>query len=268
MNGLKLLMLSLVLGSIAWANNVTDTLTSGQTPNVGDVLWYSGVSGNTAGTWSQPSSIPGLTGATGETGAVGIQGEQGIPGVQGIQGSQGVQGDQGKTGATGNTGVIGTLSADGELVSGMSSINVAGEGVHVTQTGGAATLNLINLHTLQGNQNQADIANETSARMAGDAALQGQVDGLNVRTQDSANRIDRLEQTKYILEGVVRLHDSKHFQVQVFDSYDVRHGANFMVGVRGMLKLGKSYEERVIERQEAEIKALERAFLSRLKISK
>jgi len=89
-----ILILSLFGGfsGIVFANNVTDTLSSGESPAQGDILYYNGISGNTAGTWAQPSSIPGLQGAQGE------QGEQGIQGEQGLQGDKGDKGDQGETG--------------------------------------------------------------------------------------------------------------------------------------------------------------------------
>ncbi len=92
MNKHRLILTGLFLGllvSRVEANNVTDTLTAGESPNQGDILYYDGVSGNTAGTWAQPSSIPGLQGA---------QGDQGIQGEQGLQGVQGEQGLQGETG--------------------------------------------------------------------------------------------------------------------------------------------------------------------------
>jgi len=103
---------------------------------------------------------------------------------------------------------------------------------------------------------QGNIDKEASTRAAGDAALQNQVNGINARTADAERRIDRLEETKYLLEPTVRLYDSKRWQVQAFDSYDVRHGMNFALGARVMFKLGKSYEEKLIARSNPEIARL------------
>ena len=76
----------------SFANNVTDDLNPGQTPQEGSILYYGTPSGNSEGTWALPSTIPGLSGA---------QGDQGIQGEQGIQGDQGVKGDKGDQGETG-----------------------------------------------------------------------------------------------------------------------------------------------------------------------
>ncbi len=99
-------MLGIVVLSagVASANNVTDTLTAGQTPVNGDILYYNGVSGNTAGTWAQPSSIPGLTGATGATGATGNNGVDGANGAKGDKGDTGAKGDKGDKGDKGQAG--------------------------------------------------------------------------------------------------------------------------------------------------------------------
>ncbi len=91
----------LVFVSIAEANNVTDTLTSGQTPIQGDILYFDGVAGNTAGTWAQPSSIPGLQGAAGTDGVNGVDGAAGANGANGANGSKGSDGADGVNGVNG-----------------------------------------------------------------------------------------------------------------------------------------------------------------------
>jgi hypothetical protein len=103
---------------------------------------------------------------------------------------------------------------------------------------------------------QNGLNSETNARIAGDQALQSQINNINAQAQDNTNRIDRLEQTKYLLEPTVRLYDDKHFQVQAFDSYDVRHGMNSALGMRVMFKVGKSYEEKLIAKTNPEIARL------------
>jgi len=103
---------------------------------------------------------------------------------------------------------------------------------------------------------QNNINNEASTRASADQALQNQINNVNAQAQDNTNRIDRLEQTKYLLEPTVRIYDGKLFQVQAFDSYDVRHGTNFALGARVMLKLGKSYEEKLLAKTNPEIARL------------
>src|SRR5216684_2438546 len=96
-----------------WANNVTDTLSNGQTPVQGDILYYNSVSGNSAGTWAQPSSIPGLTGAAGAQGIQGVAGANGTNGTNGIDGINGTNGSIGPAGAAGLNGSNGTNGVDG-----------------------------------------------------------------------------------------------------------------------------------------------------------
>ncbi len=92
------MLLVSVVASVAHANNVTDTLVAGQSPSTGDILWYSGVSGNTSGTWSQPSSIPGLAGLDGTNGINGVDGAKGDTGATGANGKDGKNGINGRDG--------------------------------------------------------------------------------------------------------------------------------------------------------------------------
>ncbi len=102
----KTLLMALVLGlsPLAFANNVTDTLVAGQSPTAGDILYYNGISGNTAGTWAQPSSIPGLQGAPGNDGT---NGSDGVNGSNGVDGAAGANGKDGSAGANGTNGING-----------------------------------------------------------------------------------------------------------------------------------------------------------------
>jgi hypothetical protein len=80
---------------------------------------------------------------------------------------------------------------------------------------------------------------------------------------------------KLVVDTAVRLYDGKYVQLQAFNTYAFdRHDAhdvseefhnsrNFMFGARIVLKLGKSYEERLLEKQDTQIKSLER-LVSRL----
>jgi len=43
----------------------------------------------------------------------------------------------------------------------------------------------------------------------------------------------------------------------MYDAYDATNGRNFAVGVKVMLKLGKSYEQSLIEKQQKQIDSLE-----------
>lgn len=206
-----------------------------------------------------PVGPQGLQGPKGDTGATGATGATGPQGIQGVKGNTGATGPQGSQGIQGNTGLVGTIQANNGTngsVNNAQTLNVKGTGVMVSGVGTTATADFSNLQTVQGNTNAANITSETSARTAGDLALQNQINNINAQTQDNTNRIDRLEQTKYLLEPIVRLYDSKRWQVQAFDSYDVRHGLNSAVGARVMFKLGKSYEEKLMAQANPEIARL------------
>lgn len=92
--------------------------------------------------------------------------------------------------------------------------------------------------------------------LEGDARKQGD---LNLAMQNNAlqDQINETWETKYVLDGAVRLYDGKKIQVQAFDAYDVRHKRNFQAGVRVVYKLGKSYEEKILEKQAFQIELLQ-----------
>jgi hypothetical protein len=66
------------------------------------------------------------------------------------------------------------------------------------------------------------------------------------------------------VEAVVRVHDGRRTTVEVFDAYDMRARRNHFLGIRGTLKLGKSWEQRERERLEAMLLLME-ADLRKLK---
>ena len=94
--------------------------------------------------------------------------------------------------------------------------------------------------------------------------------GLNgTNGKDGKNGSDANAQwkgTDLAADVAVRLFDTKYVQVQAYDTYvfgsepsqDVLGaGHNQTIGTRVIFKIGKSYEERRLEAQEREIKALE-----------
>jgi len=92
---------------------------------------------------------------------------------------------------------------------------------------------------------------------------------IGVNGKDGKNGIDASTQfkgTDLALDAAVRIIDVKYLQVQAFDTYvfgstpgsDVfGQGHNSTIGARIVIKLGKSYEERLLEKQALELKALE-----------
>ena len=71
-------------------------------------------------------------------------------------------------------------------------------------------------------------------------------------TLDNQNRIDELEETKWLLDVEFLLADSKHLAVAFYNSYNWRHRKNNSIGLKFIVKLGETYEER--KRKELEHK--------------
>jgi len=101
-----------------------------------------------------------------------------------------------------------------------------------------------------------DILNVQTQTQA-EASRATQAEG-NLSNQQSADegRINQVDQTKVLAEGALRVLDTKRFAVELFDDYDARRTVNFALGAKVTLKLGKSYEQRLLEKQEREINAL------------
>lgn len=77
------------------------------------------------------------------------------------------------------------------------------------------------------------------------------------------DRIDDLEKPKAIIDTSVRVFDTKRVTGEVFNQFDASQGNEFAYGVRLKLKLGSSYEERLIRKQQQELEAL-RAIMDKI----
>jgi hypothetical protein len=96
------------------------------------------------------------------------------------------------------------------------------------------------------------------------------VAGLN--GTNGVNGVDATAQARLLGELDLRLWDTKHTSFYAFDSYHFNDqpgqdvfmdGRNAFYGFKFVVKLGKSYEETLLEKQDAKIKALE-ALVSKL----
>lgn len=231
------------------------------------------------------SGSKGDKGDKGNKGDTGLQGVQGVQGEQGVKGDTGEKGDKGDKGI-----VAKIATPDGNSVTDAASLLFKGDGITGSNgTGVDETVDLSNLKTTQGNtnttninnlsntvnNNTADITNETNQRIAGDNLLQtninneattrkegddvlqqninatnGRVNALDSRVNGLENEVHKLGETKYILGGAVRLFDSRKWQLHAFDNYDTRRKHNDAIGLILGYKLGKSYEEKLIENQQ------------------
>lgn len=71
------------------------------------------------------------------------------------------------------------------------------------------------------------------------------------------DRIDKLSETKMLVDTAVRVYDGKRVSVEAFNSFDAAHSQEFAFGTRIVLKLGSSYEERLLKVQAKQIEALQ-----------
>lgn len=140
------------------------------------------------------------------------------PPTQGPQGEKGDMGEQGETGQEGDTGPMGDKGDPG--IDG-----VEGADGEKGKAGKDADMMKVN----------------TNARLSASNAN---------RVEDVEGRVGELEEAKWLLDTEVRLADGKHVAVSLYNSYDWRHRRNFAFGMKFLFKLGKSYEERRIEKLE------------------
>lgn len=153
------------------------------------------------------------------------------------------------------------LSSEGQA----SSIDTLNGNVSTLQTGLNTTNSNLAVTNTQVNTNTANIGNlytglnnETIRAQGVETGLQNQVNATNSRVDSLDNRVSNLERVKVMADVNVRLIDAKRYTVGFFDMYDGTNQRNFAFGARLTYKVGKSYEERMIEKQQKQIEALQR----------
>jgi hypothetical protein len=125
-----------------------------------------------------PQGVQGIQGPQGEQGPAGPAGDtgpQGPQGVQGIQGPQGIQGESGPAGAQGPVGPMGPAGPQGDPADPavLDDLQTQISLIYDSSGGGASGL----------------LPDETAARIAGDAALQQQVNGRLLPVGGSAGQV-------------------------------------------------------------------------------
>lgn len=276
---LGLVLIAVLLSGItnAFAGGVTDTANGTK----GYILVNS--DNKHQGVWTDPSFLKGEkgdTGATGQQGIAGINGLDGLnglngdPGIQGIQGfngidgtngkdglngskgdkgDKGVKGDKGAKGNKGDNGLNGLNGVDGN--NGLDGINgidgVKGDkgdtGANGKDVDPAVVNNLQNTDTtLQNNVNT-----EILDRQTADSHLGNRIDNVS-------NRVSKLERMQTKLQVGIRVYDSKRITVTPYISQNFTRGLVDEVGVRVTVKLGKSYEEKLIDKQNTRLSEIER----------
>lgn len=159
----------------------------------------------------------------GSQGPKGDKGDSGEPGEPGANGRDGAPGQDGRDGTPGENGRDGAPGQNGEQGPKGDKGNNGNDGQ---------------------NGEKGEKGDKGDRGNRGITGTNGK-DGKNARAR-----------TQIIGEVGVRVFDTKRFQGQVFNAYDLRQGHNAQAGARLLLKLGKSYEEKRIIAQERELAIL------------
>ena len=118
-----------------------------------------------------------------------------------------------------------------------------------------------------GNTTVTNVTNITNVNNVNNVTNTGVVNNL------TDNKIDpRMNEAKFGIDTALRLYDGKRVQLQAYNVWSpsmhssedvIGDGRNLQYGIRFVFKIGSSYEERLLAKQESQIKALE-AMLSRI----
>lgn len=173
----------------------------------------------------------GINGEQGETGDKGDTGEQGIQGEKGDKGKQGEKGDIGLQGEKGQNGIDGINGTNGERG------EKGDTGLLDEETLNEITQNITNIDNLTDVNKKKVIDNSK-------------------RLDDHENRLGDLEQTQVVVEGQIRIQDSKKLQTKPFVRYNFTRNKIDLYGVKVIYKWGKSYEEKRIEELENRLEQL------------
>jgi len=164
-----------------------------------------------------------IVGPQGPIGPQGPQGEQGIPGINGTNGINGQDGSTGPSGQDGTNGVDGSNGADG--TNGVDGANGA--------NGSNGT-----------NGNDGASGKDGKAGDKGDPGVKG---------QDGKPGDDMEHRLTTNIGAEVRWYDSKRFSIKSGYRYDTNHHGHTVDAAILEIKIGKSYEERLIEKQRKEV---------------
>jgi len=100
----------------------------------------------------------------------------------------------------------------------------------------------------------------------GTNGLNGAAGSNGINGTNGINGVDAVDKSRFLGELDLRIWDTKRTSFYAFDSYGfndtpgndvLMDGRNAFYGFKFVVKLGSSYEERLLDKQAAEIKALE-----------
>lgn len=103
----------------------------------------------------------------------------------------------------------------------------------------------------------------------GDAGAKGETGDTGATGPTGANGKDGVSdrpKTAWLLQPEVRFISDKYVDVSLFTAYNIREGHMFMTGLRAYFKVGKSYEEKVLDRKIDELRVLAFTLEERIKV--
>jgi len=185
----------------------------------------------------------GYRGEKGDVGARGLRGYKGDKGNDGIDGLDGTDGELGETGQEGADGADGEQGEKGDKPkhewkgTELRFEDIDGTWGNYTDLQGEDGV-LDERHSKQIDENTKNITTNTE------------------KINDLDDRVGELEQTQVVVEGQVRIIDTRKWKVKPFVRYNFTRNKVDVMGVKVTFKMGKSYEETRIEELEAKLNAL------------
>jgi len=278
-----IVFLSIAALQYCFAGNGASVTDNGE-GNTGYILINDGSGQGHRGTWVNPTTVPSLKGDKGDQGIQGIQGLQGLQGIAGLNGKDGLSGINGINGIDGNDGYTpikgvdyfdGLNGIDGytpikgvDYFDGLNGTN----GLDGKDVDPVTVTNLQNTDiTLQNNLDteatirfDADalalnnVNREATARLNSDNYLNNRIDDTNTRINEVSSRVSKLERTQFVLETSFRILDTQRISLRPFFRQNFTAGKIDVIGLRIDVKLGKSYEEKLIAKVNARLDAIEK----------
>jgi hypothetical protein len=229
-------------------SNVQDT----NDGNKGYIFVYDCEKGNNSlGKWVDPKDVPELKGENGERGETGATGATGQAGRDGVDGLNGTNGSDGKDGQTGYTPIKGIDYVDGKD-------GLAG------QDGKQGEVGATGVTGDKGTDGKTPIKNiDYFDGINGLNGIDGKdvdpktVNDLNNRIDNNSNRINKLEESQYIVGGVLRIKSTKKWDVDLFADYSTNRQMIDRSGIRFTYKMGLSFEQQELEKLQRRIERLE-----------
>jgi hypothetical protein len=231
--------------------------------------------------------IAGLNGNNGKDGINGLNGKDGQQGTQGFKGDKGDKGDNGKdvdpTIVTNLQNGINTEKNDRQLADNLlqDNINIEQFDRILMSNNLQTNINAIDINS-KGRDTilQNNIDTEVNTRSSADDSLQSNINNiddkhtvwntkqdtnisninnvndrqdksinnLNSKVDNLDNRVNKLERTQYVLETSFRILDTKRITLRPFFRQNFTRNKVDVVGLKIDVKLGKSYEEKLIEK--------------------